>query len=150
MKKILVAVDGSAKSKKAALKASEIAELFKANVTIITVLKDVNSVSIGSQYKTRFPEVTKEYMEEEKKEIHDRALKITEEAAEFFKDKNINLDTVIKYGYPADIICSYSENNSFDLIVMADKGQGQIKRFLLGSTSDRVVRHANTSVLIIK
>jgi nucleotide-binding universal stress UspA family protein len=33
---------------------------------------------------------------------------------------------------------------------MADKGQGQVKRFLLGSTSDRVVRHADTSVLIIK
>ncbi len=150
MKKILVAVDGSAKSKKAALKASEIAELFKSKVTIMTVLKDLKSVSIDSQYKTRFPEVTEEYMEKEKKDMHRKAVEITKEVAEYFKDKNIEIDTLIKYGYPADIICQYSEDNNYDLIILSDKGEGKIRRFLLGSTTDKVARHANTSVLIIK
>ncbi|PUU86972.1 Universal stress protein family protein [Halanaerobium congolense] len=36
------------------------------------------------------------------------------------------------------------------MIVIADKGLGKVKRFLLGSISDKVVHHAQTSVLVVK
>ena len=53
-------------------------------------------------------------------------------------------------GGPAEYICKEAENNDYDLIILADTGEGGVKRFLLGSTSDRVVRHAETSVMIVK
>ncbi|MHB8919276.1 MAG: universal stress protein [Desulfocucumaceae bacterium] len=43
-----------------------------------------------------------------------------------------------------------SKNGRYDLIIMASRGLGEIKGYLLGSVSNRVVRHAGCSVLIIK
>ncbi|MDZ7671916.1 MAG: universal stress protein [Halanaerobiales bacterium] len=48
------------------------------------------------------------------------------------------------------MICEYAENNGFDIIVLADKGIGGVKRFFLGSISDKVLRHAKVSVLVVK
>jgi len=37
-----------------------------------------------------------------------------------------------------------------DLIVVGDRGRSKIKRMLLGSVSDRVVRHADRAVMVVR
>jgi nucleotide-binding universal stress UspA family protein len=47
-------------------------------------------------------------------------------------------------------ICLYAEQNKIDMIVMATHGLTGAKRLFLGSTAERVVRHASCPVLTVK
>jgi len=73
-----------------------------------------------------------------------------DEAAQFLEKENIKVAKKVYEGNPAEKICQVAEEEDYDMIVVADKGLGGIKRFFLGSISDKVVRHANTSVLVVK
>jgi len=126
MRKVLVGVDGTERSKNASKKAAEILGP-DAEVTLINVIEGA--------------------VKEEN--IKDRVQKCLDEEAVYFKEKGLKVDKEIHYGDPADVICELAEKHDYDLIVLADKGHG-VKRFLLGSTSDKVVRHAKTSVLVVK
>ena len=53
-------------------------------------------------------------------------------------------------GDPAEHIIHHAEQGGFDLLVLGHKGHSRARRFLLGSTSDKVVDHAPRSTLIVK
>ena len=53
-------------------------------------------------------------------------------------------------GNPADEILKAAETHQADLIVTGAKGLGAVGRFLLGSVSTRVVQHAHCSVLVVR
>ncbi|MFW5855828.1 MAG: universal stress protein [Bacillota bacterium] len=156
MKKILLAVDGSESAKKAAKEASYLFGGFRElEVTILTVLKNLDNNSIYdipvSMYASMSVETLQEMSDQKREEYREIGYKIVSEAAEFFKDIDVSIKDVVKIGDdPADVICDFAENNDIDLIVIADRGLGKVERFLLGSISDKVVRHAQTSVLLVK
>ncbi len=52
-------------------------------------------------------------------------------------------------GMPADVIADEAARHGADLIVMGPRGLSRLQRTILGSTSDGVVRHAQTSVAIV-
>ncbi|MFW6229593.1 MAG: universal stress protein [Halanaerobium sp.] len=153
MKKILVAVDGSQSAQKAAKKAADLAEDLKAEVTLIHVYTEsaqipVNQFNEVASYLSA--ETMEEIMEQQEDTIKEKRQKILDEDAEFFKEKGIKPEKVLLHGDPADDVCDYAEENNFDLIVVADKGHGKVERFLLGSISDKIVRHAKISVMVVK
>jgi nucleotide-binding universal stress UspA family protein len=49
---------------------------------------------------------------------------------------------------PAEIV-RYAEGHAADVIVMGTHGYGAVKRFLLGSVADQVVRQATCPVLVV-
>lgn len=150
MNKILLAVDGSESSKKAANKTVEFAKSLDFKVTIITVL-DTSTIELSELQSYRPEDSLEELIEKNEKELELKGQEILKEAASFFKEKNIKVKKVVEYDNdPAEKICNYAEEEGFDLIVLADKGLSAVKRFFLGSISDKVVRHANTSVLVVK
>ena len=152
MKKILLAVDGSKKAEKAAEKAGELVVALEAKVTILTVVDAVTINSSAESVQSQF--ALEELMEEKKNEVKEKGNKIlnkTENIIKSFqKEKDIKINKLLSSGSPAEYICEEAEKNDYDLIILADTGEGGVKRFFLGSTSDRVVRHAETSVMIVK
>ena len=152
MEKILLAVDGSKKAEKAAEKAGELVVALEVEVTILTVVDAVNIHYSAESAKSQF--ALEELMEERKNEVKQKGEKIlnkTENILKSFqKEKDIKINKLLSSGTPAEYICKEAENNDYDLIILASTGEGGVKRFLLGSTSDRVVRHAETSVMIVK
>lgn len=156
MKKILLAVDGSKGAKKAAKEASLFSGSFNdVEVTILTVLKNLDTNSVydipDSMYTSVSTETLQELSGQKNEEYKQIGYKIVDEAADFFKKRDVKIKKVVKIGQdPADVICDFAENNEIDMIVIADKGLGKVKRFLLGSISDKVVHHAQTSVLVVK
>lgn len=58
--------------------------------------------------------------------------------------------TLIREGDPAEQILKVSSEISADLIVMGSKGLGGVKLFILGSVSQKVLRHSDRSVLLVK
>lgn len=60
------------------------------------------------------------------------------------------LETKTKMGHAAEEILRETEEREYDLLVVGSRGRRGITRFLLGSTTARIVQHAPISVLIVK
>lgn len=59
-------------------------------------------------------------------------------------------DSEIRHGDPAVALLAAAQDWSADLIVVGSQGLGAIERFVMGSVSENVVRHASCSVLVVK
>ncbi|UCH72324.1 MAG: universal stress protein, partial [Thermoplasmatales archaeon] len=62
--------------------------------------------------------------------------------------KKVDID--VESGDPADEILLAAKKHEADIIIVGYKGYGKEGRFLLGSVTDKVVRHASTSVLVVR
>lgn len=51
--------------------------------------------------------------------------------------------------HPGEDICRYAEEEGANMIVMGSRGLGSVKRSLLGSVSDYVVRHSHIPVVVV-
>jgi nucleotide-binding universal stress UspA family protein len=59
--------------------------------------------------------------------------------------------THLKVGQPEDrAIVGFAEDTGVGLIVIGSRGRGGIRRALMGSVSDSVVRHAHCPVMIVR
>jgi nucleotide-binding universal stress UspA family protein len=58
-------------------------------------------------------------------------------------------ETVLRVGRPAEEILDTADEGDFDLVVLGHRGMGAARRFLMGSVSERVVRHATRPVLVV-
>ncbi len=146
-KKILVAVDGSDLSYKSVDYALDLAQKYSAKVKIVTVM-DKPSETLVTQASTFTPQSIKNYEESMEKTHEKILLKATEKA----KKLNPKMDVTkeLLEGSPAEKIVEKTKTESFDLIVMGNRGLGGIKEFLLGSVSDKVADLSPCPVLIIK
>ena len=89
-------------------------------------------------------------LRQKKQKIESEGRQILNAADRYFEGSGIVVNKVLRKGSPADIICDYADSNDFDLIVLGVRGKDGIKRYLMGSIADKVMRHANTSVMIVK
>jgi nucleotide-binding universal stress UspA family protein len=72
------------------------------------------------------------------------------EAASALEAAGVRADTALRVGNPAEEIIQAGDEGNFDLIVLGSTGAGRAVRWLLGSVSDRVVRHANRPVMVVR
>lgn len=56
----------------------------------------------------------------------------------------------LRVGRPDEQIVALAEEIGVGLIVMGSRGLGGLRRLLMGSVSDSVVRHAHCPVLIVR
>lgn len=56
----------------------------------------------------------------------------------------------VEHGDPAETICEVARTGGFDVIVVGSHGAGFLKRTLLGSVSQDVLRHAPCPVLVVR
>jgi nucleotide-binding universal stress UspA family protein len=62
----------------------------------------------------------------------------------------IPVQAEVRIGKPYHEICSMAKTLGADLIVIATHGYTGLKHALLGSTAERVVRHASCPVLVVR
>ena len=146
MKKIIIAYDGSVASKRAiemALKCSnkddeltlltvipaELAESSFTKMLLPTI--DLSSVVKSGSFKERAMETLSKVVAEIENNV-----------------KKVNI--AVESGDPADEILMSAKKHEADIIVLGYKGYGKEGRFLLGSVTDKVVRHAGVSVLVVR
>jgi nucleotide-binding universal stress UspA family protein len=65
-------------------------------------------------------------------------------------DTGIAASYEVLEGRPAEMICKYAAEGSFDLIIVGNRGRGKLSRALLGSVSEEVVRVAPCPVLVVR
>lgn len=138
---ILVATDGSDSSTAGVEQGVSIAESHGATVHFLHVI-DVGTEMSASGVGTIAEELT-EMLEQEADEALDEATAQANEAG-------VNNERVLLEGVPHESIADYSTEHDVDLIVMGASGQSGLKEHLLGSTTDRVIRSVETSVLLAR
>jgi nucleotide-binding universal stress UspA family protein len=146
MKKMLVAYDGSDASKKAIEMVLKCANK-EDEITLLTVIPA--ELAESSFTKMLLPTIDlSSYVKSGS--FKDKA---EESLNRIVKDINNAVDKVdiaVESGDPADEILITAKKLEADVIVVGYKGYGKEGRFLLGSVTDKVVRHASVSVLVVR
>lgn len=70
-------------------------------------------------------------------------------AREYLPD-SIRVTVLVREGVPYDQIVAAAQELKVDLIIVATEGHGSLSRALVGSTAERVVRHASCPVLTLR
>ncbi len=82
------------------------------------------------------------------------AMKETEQKMAEFVRKHVNdgikVNQIVQEGKPYDQILQEAKKNLVDLIVIPSQRTGSMEGFLLGSTADKVVRHAHCTVIVVR
>jgi nucleotide-binding universal stress UspA family protein len=145
-KKILVAIDGSPLSDKAAEEAVRMAmgnpSQFKSKIYAMLVLPNVPRATFTDFVPT--PPITES---ENWEELRQRIFYVIEKnTAEY----GIPLENKVAYGDPADELIGFAEREEIDVIVIGSSGKGFLQRKVLGSVSNKVAKQAKCSVYIVR
>lgn len=143
---ILVALDGSDHSLKAAQRAAELARLSGAALHLLTVTKPLKlDDSVRSYFESE--DLIGEFtyvLDPMTDEIIQKARDIAE------KQGLGSVRTATREGKPARSIVDYAKGNKVDLIVLGSRGLGEVEAMLLGSVSHKVSMLAGCAVMIVK
>jgi nucleotide-binding universal stress UspA family protein len=141
IRKILVPVDFSEPSQKALQYARSFAEQCGAEVTLLHVVEPVI-------YPAELGYVPIETVETEKARIKAVRDQLQQLAGQF--GPAVKAQIKVRSGRGWSEIVEEAKSSPADLIVIATHGYTGLKHVLLGSTSERVVRHAPCPVLTVR
>ena len=146
VKNILVPVDGSESSGKALTFAVDIAEKYKAKLSVLFVA----SHEIDDRLR-QF--TTHEYNLKDKSAITTVSEKMGKSTINEMVSKlksSIVINPVVLFGDPAARIIEHSTAFDFDMIVMGNRGLGSIKGIMMGSVSRKVSREVKCTFVSVK
>lgn len=141
-RKVCCPVDFSEPSWGALAEAGQLVAGGSGHLTILHVYDGAALVAAGDVL-VRVPDVEEQVARETQ-----RRLDRFRAEAERFAPGRVTAETLS--GAPAAEIVRYAERNDVDLIVMATHGRTGLKRLVLGSVAERVVRQAPCSVLVVR
>ena len=139
---ILLATDGSEEAQLTATTAADLAEKTNSELHLITVGPDYPLYELP-EHPADFEDVLRENRREAKEMLERQAKRIEESGG------SVN-ETHLREGRAEEEIVEVAEEIGAGLIVMGSRGHGRLRRALLGSISDAVVRHAHCPVTIVR
>jgi nucleotide-binding universal stress UspA family protein len=134
---ILLATDGSREAELAATTAADLAK---------STHSELHVVHVG-EFRPTFlaqTEVEPAQLEREAQQLLDEQVRRVEEAGGTVKEAHLRL------GRADEEIVDLAQSLGAGMILMGSRGRGRIRRALMGSVSDSVVRHAPCPVTIIR
>jgi len=139
MKRILVGVDGSEPSMKAARLGAEIALRFGARLTLAYVVPRL--LLPPDAYGLTAAQIDEE---------HDQfAQKLLSVARGKLAECGVEIDTCSLHGPPAESLAEAAAQLDADMVVVGSRGRGAVARTLLGSVTDRLVHVCAKAVLVV-
>jgi nucleotide-binding universal stress UspA family protein len=142
MKRIVVPIDFSQTSAQALPYAAALAERFGAEIILLHVIAPV---------PLPLPFYVRRRLQKSAGRLTELAMdvqlsRLCEEAF----DEEVPSRTLVRTGAPYDEITKAASSQGADLIVLTTHGYTGLKHALLGSTAERVVRHADCPVLVVR
>ena len=68
-------------------------------------------------------------------------------AAKF--DDSLNVNKMVLTGFPAETIKQVTEDEGVELIIISASGKSGIRRFVIGSVAEKVLKNSDIDVLLI-
>jgi nucleotide-binding universal stress UspA family protein len=138
-RRILVAYDGSEGSRKALDAGIALAGVFGAELRALSV----------EEHLPRYAATVGE-MDEEKAERDRYFRELQARAVDLARERGLHIGTEVRTGQAARVIAEYAQEGRYDLLVIGHSGHSEVWGGFLGSTADKIVRHAPCSVLIVR
>lgn len=140
LKKILVPIDFSEPSLKALRYAVPFAEEFGATISLVHIREPIPyPVDITNISSPSVPGIEEA---EAKRKLYDLAYHEIEEL--------VPIDVHVRSGKAPDEIVNLAKALETDLIIIATHGYKGVMHFVMGSTAEKVVRHAPCPVLVVR
>ncbi len=138
--KILVPTDFSDASGEALRRACVLAQQFSAEIYLLHIVEPVVFFDTDLISISPLDEITEALRKGAEKRLRKQAEMVD-------MDVRVHLEEAV--GEPSRAICTFAGELPADLIVIGRHGvQGTLEHLLIGSTAERVVRHAGCSVLV--
>lgn len=139
--KILLAVDGSAYTKKMLAYLTTHAEVFgpKNDCTLFTVQTPLPArarMAVGKAVADGYHA--------------DEAEKVTAPVVKFLRRHGIDAQVVHKVGSAGELIAKAAEAGGFDLIMMGSHGHSALGNLVMGSVATQVLAHCKVPVLLVR
>ncbi|MDR9452743.1 MAG: universal stress protein [Wenzhouxiangella sp.] len=141
IKEIVVPVDGSDNSTRAALFAIDIAKSFGVGMRLFYVFPAASVEIIGMAGMSRAD------IDQAAQAAAQKAFDQTREALGDAGGVGIEQETSM--GDPAEEVIRYTEDTPGAMVVIGRRGLSRMKSLMMGSVSDKVIRHAQTPVMVI-
>jgi nucleotide-binding universal stress UspA family protein len=136
IEKVLLATDGSPASEPASEQAIDLATQMGCRLLVVSVL--------GAS--SRPSEAAPEAAPDSRASLTSKAQAIVAKA----KASGVDASFLVWEGEPGDAIVAAADAESADVIVVGSHGRSGVSRFLIGSVSDYVVRHAHCPVMVVR
>ena len=136
--KILVAYDGSDRANRALAVGINLAQTHGAELWALAVQEGVPPFS-----------AIIDETDEEKLFAEHQSGKLLETPQARAQEAGIEIKTMVRPGFPAKIILEVTKEGNFDLLLIGASGISGMWRFL-GTTAEKVIRHALCSVVIVR
>ena len=140
--RILVATDGSEEAQLAATTAADLAQRTNSELHVVTVGPDLPFYELV-EHPADFEDVVHD-QRRGAKEVLEQQVKRIEESGGTVNER------YLREGRADEEIVVLAEEIGAGLIVMGSRGRGRLRRALLGSVTDAVVRHAHCPVTIVR
>ncbi|MEF8790052.1 MAG: universal stress protein [Haloarculaceae archaeon] len=136
---VLVPTDGSDPAAAAIDHGVAIAERTGARVHAVNVV-NVDAFGVGPDYAS---------VEELRRHLEAEGQRATDEFAARAEEAGLEAVTDVRGGTPAKTLLRYAEEHGIDLIAMGTHGRTGLGRYVLGSTTERVLRRSDAPVLAV-
>jgi nucleotide-binding universal stress UspA family protein len=135
---VLLATDLSPASDAATVQALDLASTFDARLLAVSVI-DPGSLRLpGGRFRVRVDQVREEREQ------------VAQALVARGRSLGVAVDFLVWEGDPGESIVDAAVSEQADMIVVGSHGRGTVGRFLIGSVSDHVVRHAPCPVLVVR
>jgi nucleotide-binding universal stress UspA family protein len=142
--KILLATDGSEEAALAVRTAADMAQQTGSELHVVYVGPSLEYVGMGPPEIGNIPAPTQEQLSSEAREL------LEAEVEQVKAQGGTVAQAHLGAGIPDREIVALAEEIGAGLIVIGSRGRGGIRRALMGSVSDSVVRHAHCPVLVVR
>jgi nucleotide-binding universal stress UspA family protein len=142
--KVLLAIDGSLYSKMA-IRTLEAFQLpSQTEVTVMTVVPEYTFLKGITLDKVWSSPSSRKRMQEKKAEH------ILRNPVQSFTNGGLKVESLVRWGNPAQEVLNVIHEKQVDLVVIGAKGTGNPAQFPLGSVAQKVMKHADCSVLLAR
>ena len=146
VKNILCPTDFSQSSIKSTETVNKLAELFGSTVYLVNV---VVPVPVNEGYPGMI-DTSAMNTEQLDMEIHNNAKESLQKMAKEHFSENITVKKTVLTGSPVDEISRFAEDQNIDLIIVPTHGRTGLKRLVMGSVAEGVIRHSSCPVLVTR
>jgi nucleotide-binding universal stress UspA family protein len=141
-RRVLTTLDGSDIAEQALSEAVAMARQFGAELFLLRVV-----MPLPKSYRAGAASVAA--IEAAEREAVQEAHRYLDGIAAAIREKGLAAQVAARLGNPSKAIIEFVQTNEIDLVVMCTRGQTGPARWLLGSTTDHVLRGSSVPVVVV-
>ena len=155
IRKILVAIDNSAASKRAFDQSLEMAKALNAELILVHALDVFDPASpeyptiAADSYSMNLDKAVRENYEKQWAEFVRHTEALIQQKQQQAEAIGLVAQYVQPYGRPGPAICKVAETAQANLIIIGSRGRTGFQEMLLGSVSNYIMHHAPCSVTVV-